>query len=96
MEAYITTNLDLEADVYMCIVFFIIYMKQMFRPILLSCVLYICFILFSNRLIDEHSRDHYRELTKEQNLGFDEEHLKIIDTLNAKQRAAFEEILIMS
>ena len=49
--------------IYMCIVFFIISMKQMFRPILLSCVLYICFILFSNRLIDEHSRDHYRELT---------------------------------
>ena len=71
------------------------------ETILLSCVLlsschFICFILFSNRLIDEHSRDHYRELTKEQNLGFDEEHLKIIDTLNAKQRAAFEEILIMS
>ena len=39
MEAYRTSNLDLEADVYMCIVFFIISMKQMFRPILLSCVL---------------------------------------------------------
>ena len=38
------------------------------ETILLSCVLlsschFICFILFSNRLIDEHSRDHYRELT---------------------------------
>ena len=29
----------------------------------------------------------------EQNIGFDEEHLKIIDTLNAEQRAGFEEIL---
>ena len=64
------------------------------ETILLSCVLlsschFICFILFSNRLIDEHSRDHYRELTKEQNLGFDEYHLKIIDTLRATLAARF-------
>ncbi|RCV06716.1 hypothetical protein SETIT_1G185800v2 [Setaria italica] len=36
---------------------------------------------------DERTRDHYRELTEEQNLGFGEEHLKIINTLNAEQRA---------
>ena len=40
------------------------------------------FILFSNRLIDERSRDHYRELNREQNIEFDEEHLKIIDILS--------------
>ncbi|XP_022685452.1 uncharacterized protein LOC101755427 [Setaria italica] len=37
-------------------------------------------------------RDHYRELTKEQNLGYEEEQLAIIDTLNAEQMADFEEI----
>jgi DNA-binding GntR family transcriptional regulator len=38
------------------------------------------------------TRDRYRELTEEQNLGY-EEHLAIIDTLNAEQSAAFNEIL---
>ncbi|XP_022683638.1 uncharacterized protein LOC111257809 [Setaria italica] len=42
---------------------------------------------------NQHSRDHYRELTEEQNLDYEEEHLKIIDTLNAEQRVGFEEIL---
>lgn len=42
---------------------------------------------------DGHSRDHYRELTEQLKLGFDEEHLNIIGTLNAEQRAGFEEIL---
>lgn len=42
---------------------------------------------------EEQSRDYYRELTEEQNLGFDEDHLKIIDTLNTEQRAGFDEIL---
>ncbi|XP_039789046.1 ATP-dependent DNA helicase PIF1-like [Panicum virgatum] len=36
---------------------------------------------------EERSRDHYRELTEEHNLGFDEDHLKIVDTLNAEQMA---------
>jgi hypothetical protein len=30
------------------------------------------------------SRDHYRELTKELNIGYEEEHLKMIQTLNAE------------
>ncbi|RCV32730.1 hypothetical protein SETIT_7G026900v2 [Setaria italica] len=38
------------------------------------------------------TRDHYRELTEEQNLNCEEEHLVIIDTLNAEQRAGFAEI----
>jgi len=42
---------------------------------------------------EERSRDHYRELTEEHNLGFDEDHLKIVDTLNAKQMAGYEKIL---
>jgi hypothetical protein len=40
-----------------------------------------------------HTKDHYRELTEEENLGYEEEHLAIIDTLNAEQSAAFDEIL---
>ncbi|PUZ46146.1 hypothetical protein GQ55_7G026400 [Panicum hallii var. hallii] len=37
--------------------------------------------------------DHYRELTEEQNLRFDEDNLKILDILNAEQMAGYEEIL---
>jgi hypothetical protein len=37
--------------------------------------------------------DHYRELIEELNLGFDEDHLKIVDTLNAEKMACYEEIL---
>jgi hypothetical protein len=39
------------------------------------------------------TRGCYRELTEEQNLGYEEEHLAIIDTINAEQSAAFNEIL---
>ena len=35
------------------------------------------------------SRDHYRELTEELNIGYEEEHLKMIQTLNVEQRAEF-------
>jgi hypothetical protein len=41
---------------------------------------------------EERSRDHYRELTEELNLGFDEDHLKIVDMLNAEQMAGYDEI----
>ena len=51
------------------------------------------FVLFPCFIEEERSRDHYRKLTEEQNLGFDEDHLKIIDTLNAEQMASYEEIL---
>jgi hypothetical protein len=51
------------------------------------------FVIFSCSTDEERSRDHYRELTKEQNLGFDEDHLKIVDTLNAEQMASYEEML---
>ena len=51
------------------------------------------FVIYSYFTEEERSRDHCRELTKEQNLGFDEDHLKIIDTLNAEQMAGYEEIL---
>jgi hypothetical protein len=44
------------------------------------------------KFIDDLSRDYYRELTEELKFGFDKDHLKIIDTLNVKQRAAFDEI----
>ena len=39
------------------------------------------------------SRDHYRELTKELNIGYEEEHLKMIQTLNAEQIAGFDLIM---
>ena len=39
------------------------------------------------------SRDHYRELTEELNIGFEEEHLKMIQTLNAEQRVGFNLIM---
>jgi hypothetical protein len=42
---------------------------------------------------EERSRDHYRELIEELNLGFDEDHLKIVDMLNAEQMAGYDEIL---
>ncbi|RCV37930.1 hypothetical protein SETIT_8G102700v2 [Setaria italica] len=43
---------------------------------------------------DLRTRDHYRELTEEQNLGYEAEHLAIIDTLNAEQRAGFEDFFL--
>jgi ATP-dependent DNA helicase PIF1 len=42
---------------------------------------------------EQRTRDHYRELTEEQKLGYEEEHLSIIGTLNAEQSACFEEIM---
>ena len=51
------------------------------------------FVIYSYFTEEERSRDHYRELTEEQNLGFDEDHLKIVETLNAEQMAGYEEIL---
>jgi hypothetical protein len=39
------------------------------------------------------SRDHYRELTEELNNGYEEEHLKMIETLNVEQRVAFDLIM---
>ena len=39
------------------------------------------------------SRDHYRELTEELNIGYEEEHLKMIQTLNAEQIAGFDLIM---
>nr|TKW32380.1 hypothetical protein SEVIR_2G165399v2 [Setaria viridis] len=42
---------------------------------------------------DDKSRDYYRELIEERKIGFKEENLGIIDTLNAEQRAGFHEIL---
>ncbi|TVU09088.1 hypothetical protein EJB05_42528, partial [Eragrostis curvula] len=38
-------------------------------------------------------RDHYRELNEEYALGFDEDHLKIMQTLHTEQRAGFDEIM---
>ena len=38
-------------------------------------------------------RDHYRELTEELNIGYEEEHLKMIETLNIEQRAGFDLIM---
>ena len=35
------------------------------------------------------SRDHYRELADQLNIGYEEEHLKMIQTLNVEQRAGF-------
>ncbi|XP_066341090.1 uncharacterized protein [Miscanthus floridulus] len=43
--------------------------------------------------LDDLSRDYYREFTEEMKVGFDKDHLKLIDTLNVQQRAAFDEIL---
>ena len=51
------------------------------------------FVIYSYFTEEEQSRDHYRELTEEQNLGFDEDHLKIVDTLNVEQMAGYEKIL---
>nr|AWA44708.1 hypothetical protein SS29K18_000003 [Saccharum spontaneum] len=42
---------------------------------------------------DEVSRDYYRELTEELNIGYEEEHLKMIETLNVEQRAGFNLIM---
>jgi len=71
---------------------------------LINGIIYIYFILwllhahitysfFSLNLIDDLSRDYYREFTEEMKVGFDKDHLKLIDTLNVQQRAAFDEIL---
>jgi len=38
-------------------------------------------------------RDHYRELTEELNIGYKEEHLKMIETLNIEQRVGFDLIM---
>ena len=51
------------------------------------------FVIYSYFTEEERSRDHYRELTEEQNPEFDEDHLKIIQTLNAEQMTSYEEIL---
>ena len=39
------------------------------------------------------SRDYYRELTEELNIGYEEEHLKMIETLKVVQRARFDLIM---
>jgi len=39
------------------------------------------------------SRDHYREFIDQLNIGYEEEHLKMIQTLNVKQRARFSLIM---
>ncbi|WVZ78326.1 hypothetical protein U9M48_026061 [Paspalum notatum var. saurae] len=39
------------------------------------------------------TRDYYRELNEELNIGFEEKDLKIIDTLNTEKRAGFDDIL---
>ena len=39
------------------------------------------------------SRDHYRELTDELNIGYEEEHLKMIQTMNVEQRPVFDLIM---
>jgi len=39
------------------------------------------------------SRDHYRELTDELNIGYEEEHMKMIETPNVEQRAGFDLIM---
>ncbi|WVZ57135.1 hypothetical protein U9M48_007562 [Paspalum notatum var. saurae] len=41
----------------------------------------------------DNTRDHYRDLTKELKVGYEEEHLKLVDTLNSEQRVGFDEIL---
>jgi len=51
------------------------------------------FVIYSYFTEEERSRDHYRELTKEQNLGFDEDHLKIVEILNVEQMTSYEKIL---
>lgn len=49
-------------------------------------------VLITFILLDETTRDYYRELTEEEKLGYDEEDLKLIDSLNTEQLAGFEEI----
>ena len=39
------------------------------------------------------SRYHYRELTEELNIEYEEEHPKMIETLNVEQRAVFDLIM---
>lgn len=41
----------------------------------------------------QRERDHYRELNDELSLGVVEEHLNIVRTLNAEQKAGFDEIM---
>ncbi|WVZ69849.1 hypothetical protein U9M48_018572 [Paspalum notatum var. saurae] len=43
--------------------------------------------------VEISSRDYYRELNEELKIGFDEEDLKIVDSLNAGQRMGFDEIM---
>ena len=54
---------------------------------------YTSYIFLFFKLTDETSRDYYRELTEERNIGFQKEDLKLIDTLNAEQMAEYNEIL---
>ena len=49
--------------------------------------------LFIYKNTDDPSRDYYRELTEERKIGYDEEDLKLIETLNAEQSYGFNEIL---
>jgi len=42
---------------------------------------------------DDPSWDYYRELTEERKIGYDEEDLKLIETLNSEQFHGFSEIL---
>jgi hypothetical protein len=62
---------------------------------LLCFIVNIIYILTNSMVCADEmrTRDRYRELTEEQNLGCEEEHLAIIVTLNAEQSAAFNEIL---
>ena len=49
--------------------------------------------LFIYKNTDDPSLDYYRELTEERKIGYDEEDLKLIETLNAEQSYGFNEIL---
>ena len=49
--------------------------------------------LFIYKNTDDPSQDYYRELTEERKIGYDEEDLKLIETLNAEQSYGFNEIL---
>jgi ATP-dependent DNA helicase PIF1 len=45
-------------------------------------------------IIENTSRDYYRELTEEKKIGFEEEDLKIIDALNVEQALVLMKYLI--
>ena len=53
----------------------------------------IIYIFLFLKFTDEMSRDYYRELTDERNLGFQEEDLKLIDILHAEKMAGYNGIL---